>query len=190
MKRLLLLLSGLVLVAGCGDPVYPAAQVQPVVAGPPAVVTVAVPVKVQIPALHVTDDLVPVGLAALERGELLPVDSVGWYDPAPSGIAPRPGQLGRAVLAGHINYEGEAGAFAHLPSLKVGDLVTTTAADGVTTTFTVYLTKQVKKADYTAKTVPLVFGRSSGRELALITCSGTVVGHSYLDNTVVLARAI
>lgn len=184
MKRLLLLLvAGLALVAGCGDPVYPAAQVQPVLA--PPVVTVAAPVQVEIPALHVSDNLVPVGLADGEL-ELPDVHDTGWYD-----LAPRPGQLGRAVLAGHVNYDGVPGALGTIGKLHVGDLITTTAADGVASTFAVYAVyPKILKADYTTKTVPLVFGRSTGAELALVTCSGKVINHSYDSNAVVLARAI
>jgi sortase (surface protein transpeptidase) len=190
-KRLALLLAGMALVAGCSAPSAPAPAVEPVPAAPTSEAPVEVPVRVDIPALHVTDDLVPVGMNALENGELLPVDSVGWYE-----LSPRPGEPGRAVLAGHINWRERPGAplipgaFAHLPQVKVGDLVTTAAADGTTTTFRVYLTKQVKKASYTDVTVPMVFGPSTGAELALVTCSGAVIGHSYDSNTVVLARAI
>src|SRR5688500_15521996 len=128
-KRLALVLAGAALVAGCSsEPRLPAAQVEPVAAAP-AAEAVAVSVRVDIPALHVTDDLIPVGMNALENGELLPVDSVGWYE-----LSPRPGEPGRAVLAGHIDWKGTPGAFKHLPDLNVGDLVTVTTEDGQQTT--------------------------------------------------------
>lgn len=192
-RRLALGAALLALVAGCGTPAdLPAAQVAPVTAEAPPI---AAPVSITIPSLRITDELVPVGLCAKVvpvtcpdgKGEmeLPPVTETGWYR-----LGPKPGEAGRAVIAGHVNYEGVPGALGHLPAMKVGDLVTTTAADGVQTSFTVYASHQIPKARYAAETVPLVFSPTGARELALITCSGKVVGHDYLDNTVVLLRAL
>ena len=192
-RKLALGAALLALVAGCGAPsALPASQVEPVTATPPPI---AAPASIKIPSLRITDELVPVGLCSKVvkltcphgKGEmeLPPVTETGWYR-----LGPKPGEPGRAVIAGHVNYEGTPGALGHLPAMKVGDLVTTTAVDGTAITFTVYASHQIPKVQYQAKTVPLVFTPTSVRELALITCSGKVVGHDYLDNTIVLLRAL
>lgn len=192
-RKLALGAALLALAAGCAAPTsLPAAQVQPVTA---TALPIADPVSIKIPSLRIADELVPVGLCAevvkltcpdgKGEMELPPVTETGWYR-----LGPRPGEPGRAVIAGHVNYEGTPGALGHLPAMKVGDLVTTTAADGTQTSFTVYASRQIPKARYAAETVPLVFTPTGARELALITCSGKVVNHEYLDNTIVLLRAL
>jgi sortase (surface protein transpeptidase) len=193
-RKIGLALAGLLLLTGCGtSQVMPAAEAPPV-NGAPVAEQVAEPVSVTIPALDVTDEVVPVGLCEVkapprcESGtgemELPDVSETGWYR-----YAPKPGEVGRSVFASHVDWEGTPGAFKHLPQVKVGDRITTLDADGVQVEFVVYDTHQVKKAKYRAVTVPLLFGPSQGRELALVTCSGTVVGGNYTDNTIVRARA-
>lgn len=188
-----LVLAGLLLVASCGYGGVPAAEAPPV-NGDPVVVSVAEPVSVTITSLDVTDEVVPVGLCTVKappgcpngRGEMeLPdVSETGWYE-----LGPKPGAVGRAVLASHVDWEGTPGAFKHLPQVKPGDVVRTIDADGVEVEFVVYDTHQIDKDDYQAQTVPLLFGGSQGRELALVTCSGDVEAGSYTDNTIVRARA-
>lgn len=202
MRMLGLAVAALALVAGCGYGGVPAAEAPPVngdpVPGAPAVVEqvaqVAAPVSLTIPALHVTDDIVPVGLctkkavpqcAAAGEMELPDVSRTGWYQ-----YAPKPGAVGRAIYASHVDWLGTPGAFKHLPDLKVGDTIRSLDADGVEVEFVVYDTHQISKLKFATVTVPLLFGASTGREVALVTCSGVVKSGSYADNTVVRARAL
>jgi sortase (surface protein transpeptidase) len=53
----------------------------------------------------------------------------GWYTGAPT-----PGELGPAVIAGHISWRGP-GVFHDLHRLSVGDLVTVSRADGTAADF-------------------------------------------------------
>lgn len=192
MRRAGLALAGLVLVAGCGA-TTPAEPTPPL--APPAAPVITAPVSVTIPALDVTDDVVPVGLCKTRNPpgcptgtgemELPDVHETGFYE-----LGPKPGEQGRAVLASHVDWEGVPGAFKHLPRVKVGDTVTTKAADGRETTFVVYASREIKKADYANVTVPLVFGPTTDRELAVVTCAGTVSNGSYDSNWVLLARLV
>jgi sortase (surface protein transpeptidase) len=182
----LLLLAGLLVLAGCGAPVPGEASPQPVIVSevPAAAVVEPIlePVRVDIPALGVTDELVPVGLAPDRSMEIPPVDRVGFYK-----LGPVPGEVGPAVLAGHVNYQGVAGSFQRIGDLKPGDRITVTGRDGAALTFEVYDVTQFPKAAFR---YDFVFGNRAAPELVLVTCSGTVVDHSYLDNTAVAARLV
>jgi sortase (surface protein transpeptidase) len=147
-----------------------------------AVTNAPKPLHVRIPALHVAADIVPVGLNSSGAMVVPPVAVVGWYD-----LGPAPGELGPAVLAGHVNYDGVAGTFANIGDLRPGDTVTVTDDAGTDRTWRVYDVLQFPK---TAFDTAAVFGDTAGPELRLVTCSGHVVDHSYLDNTVVRARPV
>lgn len=201
MRRLGLALAGLGLLAGCGygSGGVPAADAPPVngdvLAQQPAVQPVAAPVKVSIPALDITDEVVPVGLCAkvvlpactsVGGLEVPDVSRVGYY----TGL-PKPGENGDgpALLAGHINYGGQAGDFARIGQLSRGDRVLVTDQNGATYEFEVYAVVEFPKAEYEQRKTTLL-GDTGTPEVRLFTCSGKIVGHSYLDNTVVSARLV
>lgn len=186
--RLGVALAGLLLVAGCG-----ATQMMPAAEAPPVngdrvtpVAQVASPVEVSIPALGVTDEVVPVGLEPNGELEVPDVHEVGWYD----GL-PRPGENGPgpALLAGHVNWKGQAGSFARLGDLKPGDAVTVRDEDGVEHRFAVYAVTEFPKAQYSRR-MPALLADTATPEIRLVTCSGDVVDHNYLDNTVASARLV
>jgi LPXTG-site transpeptidase (sortase) family protein len=186
-KRLLLIAVGLVALAGCSVPITGAANPAPDVsvmrqAGPIAPAAISKPVKVDIPALNISDDIVPVGLAPDRTMEIPPVEHVGFYE-----LGVHPGAQGPAVLAGHVNYKGVAGSFARLGELKAGDRVTVTGDDGNALTFEVYEVRQFPKASFDYQ---FVFGNRNSADIVLVTCSGTVEDHNYSDNTAVAARLV
>jgi sortase (surface protein transpeptidase) len=187
MRRLGLAVAGLLLLAGCGGgyQVMPAAEAPPV-NGEPITAQVAAPVSVSIPALGVVDEVVPVGLEPNGELEVPDVSEVGFY----TGL-PKPGEngAGPALLAGHVNYKGKVGSFARLGALKAGDLIAVVDADKVEHRFQVYAVREFKKADY-AKIMPGLLANTDQPELRLVTCSGDVVNHNYLSNTVVSARLV
>lgn len=191
MRRLVLLLAGAALLGACGTggtsespAALPPVVIQPQAIADPVEAAPATPITVELPSLHVVDDVVPVALDRAGAMELPPVTSVGWYR-----LAPEPGDVGRAVLAGHVDFGGTDGAFKHLGDMHTGDAVIVTDAHGTVRTFRVYdVRTKLKKADYLQVTVPIVFGVTPQREVALVTCSGTVSEHQYSDNTVVRAR--
>lgn len=193
--RALLALLCMVLLAGCGaaatgpavEPVAPAPASSPVVVAPP----VADPVSVQIPRLHVVDDVVPVGICAkkaepkcsgADELEVPDVHQVGWYRGSP-----KPGAIGPALLAGHVNWHGTAGSFARIGELRRDDEITVTDKAGGVHRFVVSSVEQFAKAEYDAH-MPALLANTAGPELRLVTCSGELVGHNFLSNTVVSAR--
>lgn len=188
MRRLGVAVAGLFLLAGCGGgyQVMPAAEAPPVNGEPIVEAAVAAPVSVSIPALGVADEVVPVGLEPDGELEVPDVSEVGYYD----GL-PKPGENGPgpALLAGHVNYKGKVGSFARIGALKVGDLVVVVDADKVEHRFQVYAVREFLKADY-AKVMPGLLADTEQPELRLVTCSGDVVNHNYLSNTVASARLV
>ncbi|MFK5635460.1 MULTISPECIES: class F sortase [unclassified Ornithinimicrobium] len=112
-------------------------------------------------------------------------DEAGWFTGSP-----RPGEVGPAVLLGHVN--GIAGApsvFYRLAELRAGHRVTVTRDDGSQAVFEVYRVEQYPKNSFPSAAV---YGDTTGPELRLITCAGTWdpgTGH-YRDNTVVYAQIV
>jgi hypothetical protein len=148
-------------------------------AGP---VPVARPVSLIIPVIGVKTALVRLGLAA---GGALQVPSstavAGWY----TGSS-RPGAIGSAVIAGHIDSKTGPGVFFRLPELRVGDRIYIRRADGTTVEFRVTALGTYQKDYFPTATV---YGATPDSELRLITCGGTfdyATGH-YLSNTVIYA---
>jgi len=158
------------------------------VAAPPrpaAGTTVTRPVSLSIPVIDVHTRLIRLGLTA--RGTLqVPASTAvaGWYTGSP-----RPGQVGSAIIAGHIDSYRGPGVFFRLRLLRPGDRVYIRHADGTLAVFRVYAEHTYAKDRFpTAQ----VYGPSPSPELRLITCGGTfdpAIG-SYLNNVVVYATEI
>lgn len=110
--------------------------------------------------------------AAVERVGLLPDNSPGtpqdyantaWFE----GSA-RPGEVGNAVINGHVDSTRGPAVFFNLPKLKANDYVYVTGDDGVERTFVVRGVERYGPYD-----APLerIFGpRTDGTFLNLITC--------------------
>jgi hypothetical protein len=106
----------------------------------------------------------------------------GWYS---GGTAP--GDIGPAVIAGHVDSKSGPAVFYRLRELTVGDHIEVVRG-GSTVRFTV-----VRVAWYPKTHFPTdqVYGPTPDRQLRLITCGG-VFDHrlrSYKDNFVVYAVA-
>jgi sortase (surface protein transpeptidase) len=167
---------------------YPAAAVLPAPTGPIAAVPerasaqVSQPVALTIPSIGVQTSLVDLGLTATGALQVPSSTAVaGWYTGSP-----RPGAVGSAVIAGHIDSYAGPGVFFHLSSLRPGDPVYVRRADGTLAVFRVTVVRQYLKDDFPTS---VVYGAVPDAELRLITCGGTfdyATGH-YLSNTVVYA---
>lgn len=184
MRRVGLALLALALVAGCGSvQLMPAAEAPPVNGDPITTSVVpAVPVSIAIPKLGVVDDMVAVKVQPDGAMEVPPVDKTGWWSDAV-----HPGELGVAVVLSHVNFKGEQGAFSKLSALRKGDTVTVTDADGAVRKFVVTVTRTFEK-DAFAENHDLLFDNPDNtRDLVLVTCGGTLVGHQYDSNVVVRA---
>lgn len=142
------------------------------------------PVRVKVPDLGID---APVILLGLDPHQALEVPSnatdTGWWT---GGSVP--GTIGPAVLAGHVNYKGQAGVFQKIGRMEPGDRVEVTLDDGTATAFVVHRVEQHAKNDFPTDAV---YGPTPGSELRLVTCGGDFnesSGH-YDDNIVVYARA-
>lgn len=185
MRRALLLVVMAVL-AGCGGP-PPTPDLAPAAAAPAAAVPppVAEPTGLTIPTIGVHVN----GITRLELDEQgamdVPADAgtVGWYP-----LGPAPGEVGPAVLTGHVSYRGP-GVFARLHELKAGDRVTVPRADGTSAEFVVYAVAQYPKDAFPSGEV---YGDTAEPVLRLITCGGELdeAARSYRDNIVVSARLV
>ncbi|MFN2557799.1 MAG: class F sortase [Nitriliruptorales bacterium] len=151
----------------------------------PAPGPVAAPERVRIPAIGVDGPLIPLGLNP-DRTLAVPKKAkiAGWYTGAP-----KPGEVGPAIVVGHVDLDGAAGVFQRLHQLRPGDQVEFRAQDTVTATYVVTHTERVAKEAFpTAK----VYGDTPGPELRLITCGGVFDNNSghYRDNVIVYAKAV
>ena len=142
------------------------------------------PVRVRIAAIGVDSGLMDLGLRADGSLEVPPSGfPAGWYTGGPT-----PGELGPAIIAGHIDWNGP-GVFYNLHNLKPGDQVTVTRADGSRPAFRVTRVAQFPKDQFPTK---LVYGNIDHAGLRLITCGGSFNSQSghYEDNIVVFADLI
>ncbi len=173
------------------DPAPPSAPSQPAISSTAApVARVAplprsIPLRVQIPAIGVDSPLMELGLQADGTLQVPPAAfPAGWYTGAPT-----PGELGPAILAGHVNWAGRLGVFSRLHELKPGDEVTVARQDGSTAVFRV-----VQVMEYPKTTFPTnaVYGDLDHPGLRLITCGGPLdrQAHSYDDNIVAFADLV
>ena len=183
MRKVLLVLAGLV---AAGVVAYGAVQLVsdetplPTFDDPPAVqVEVSDPELIEIPALGVSSDLMPLHLDEAGKLQAPPLDDpmqAGWYA---EGV--RPGEVGPAVIAAHVNARGKKGLFAELHTLAPGEPV---YVDDLT-----FIVDRVEQYDKDEFPTLEVYGDTAGPELRLITCGGEIdrsTGH-YEDNIVVFA---
>ncbi|CCH89579.1 Peptidase C60 sortase A and B [Modestobacter italicus] len=143
------------------------------------------PIKVRIPALGVTSKVMELGLERDGSMEVPPgAYPVGWYDRSPT-----PGELGPAVLAGHVDWGGEPGAFYGLRELLPGDQVVVQREDGSTATFAVDRVEEHEKDGFPTDEV---YGDVPYAGLRLITCGGTFDEDTgnYEDNVIVFATLL
>jgi LPXTG-site transpeptidase (sortase) family protein len=150
-----------------------------------AVLAAPAPVRVAIPSIHVDSPLVTLGRG--DDGVMeVPRDyaTAGWYTGAP-----RPGENGPAVIAGHVDSRRGPAVFYDLARLRAGDRVTVDRADGSHAQFVVRSVLRYAKAAFPTAAV---FGATTAPTLRLITCGGQFDrrrGH-YLDNVVVFAALV
>ena len=148
-------------------------------AGPQA----ARPTWLSIPSIGVRTKLINLG--ENKNGTLqVPATTTvaGWFTGGP-----RPGTVGSAIIAGHVDSKTGPGIFFWLRSLHRGDRIYVGRADGTMAVFTV---TDVRKFTKDAFPTSAVYGPVPDPELRLITCGGIFdrARGSYLSNVVVFAR--
>ena len=142
----------------------------------------APPQRIAIPAAGVETVVDPVGT---RRGEIEvpPLGRAGWFDGGP-----RPGEVGRAVVIGHLDTKRGPGLFARVPKVPVGARVRITDRRGDVYSYEVVGRAQVRKDRFpTAE----VYGAASRPVLVLVTCGGPYTeGRGYRDNVLLYARGL
>jgi sortase (surface protein transpeptidase) len=143
------------------------------------------PLRLEIPAIGVSSPLVRLGFNP-DGTMQVPGDFqvAGWFTGGP-----QPGQLGPAVIAGHVDSRTGPAVFYRLRDLRPGDQIRVVRADRLVVRF------QVESlARYPKRSLPdeAVYGATTAPALRLITCAGTFdrARHSYRDNLVVSAVRI
>jgi hypothetical protein len=108
----------------------------------------------------------------------------GWYIGSP-----RPGEIGSAIIAGHIDSTSGPGVFFRLRLLRQGDLVYVRRVGGTLVVFRVTAEHMYPKDDFPTEQV---YGPVPDAELRLITCGGVFdpATGSYLSNVVVYATQV
>ncbi|RIV41664.1 class F sortase [Micromonospora radicis] len=144
----------------------------------------AEPVEVRIPRIGVRAPLVSVAADAAGALEVPPLDRpgvAGWYRPGAS-----PGELGNAVVVGHVDSPAGPAVFFDLGRLRPGDTVHIARADATVVRFAVDGVEAYPKDGFPTD---LVYGPGGAVGLRLITCGGRFDQDrgEYVDNVVVFA---
>lgn len=160
-------------------------------AGPPpdyvpsGTVNGLLPVSLEIPRLGLDKHLLQLGLD--KRGELqvptmAQAGQPGWYR-----YSPAPGEIGPAVIAGHVDSTTGPAVFYRLRDLGKGDTIKVRRVDGEVAVFTVKRVELVKKKHFPTQEV---YGPIRYAGLRLITCGGGYdkAKGGYQSNLVVFAR--
>ncbi|MFJ4920807.1 sortase domain-bontaining protein [Streptomyces sp. NPDC088725] len=154
------------------------------------------PVRLRIPALRVSADVLALGVdaaGALEVPGLRSPMKVGWY-----ALGPRPGDPGPAVLVGHRDAPGRAylhgklvdpnhirnAVFAKLGRLSPGDRVETELRNGRRLRFRVTAVDTYPSSRFPTERV---YGPVPDAQLRLITCGGVIDRNGHWDSNVVVS---
>ncbi|MHC5797865.1 sortase domain-containing protein [Lacisediminihabitans sp. FW035] len=140
---------------------------------------------VSIPDIGVSSDVELLTLNS--TGALLPpvdFNKAGWYS---GGVVP--GQVGPAIIAGHIDSITAPAVFANLHTVTPGMKILVSLSDGRTLTFEADRSEVAPKTQFPSSAV---YGTVPTPQLRVITCDGTfnpATGH-YDDNLVVFATLV
>ncbi|MEV0714709.1 class F sortase [Asanoa sp. NPDC050611] len=107
----------------------------------------------------------------------------GWYS-----LGPSPGEIGNAVIVGHVTTATDRAVFFALGNLRPKDTITVSRKDGTTASFAVDGVKSYPKTKFPTA---LVYGPNEKAGLRLVTCGGEFdsKARNYQDNVIVFATA-
>ncbi|OPC78551.1 class F sortase [Embleya scabrispora] len=145
------------------------------------------PVRIKIPRIKVDAPFVGLGLNSSGVLDVPPAGNpnlAGWYE---DGVAP--GSRGNALVLGHVDTMTGPAVFWGLGSLKSGDTVEISRADGSVAKFAIDSVEAFPKDDFPDERV---YGKTRDAQLRLITCGGTYdrKAKDYKDNVVVFAHLL
>ncbi len=144
------------------------------------------PVRISIPAIDIEAEFeAPL---SLEEDKTIGIPkaytTVGWYDGSPT-----PGELGPAIVLGHVDsFKGPA-IFYRLPGLEAGDTFTIEREDGSKPEFVVEKLEWYSQDDFPTNKV---YGPIDHAGIRLITCAGNYDHGTlrYSHNLVVYGRLV
>jgi hypothetical protein len=146
------------------------------------------PVSVAIPAIGVRSPLLRLGLNPDGTMQVpdpsTSADEAAWYK-----YSVTPGQIGTAVIEGHVDSRVGPAVFFRLGALRPGDHIDVTLGDGMTAVFRVTGVREYTKSDFPTQ---MIYGPTKYAALRLVTCGGTfdyATGH-YLSSVVVFASLV
>jgi sortase (surface protein transpeptidase) len=144
----------------------------------------SIPTRISIPSLGVRAKVIKVGRAAdgsIATPATDPAEATGWYR-----LGPTPGELGTAVIVGHVDTASQPAVFHRLAELRKGKLIEVDREDHRVATFTVESVERFPKTSFPAGRV---FDSTGRARLVLVTCGGKWVGGhiGYSDNVIVFA---
>ncbi len=146
------------------------------------------PVRLEIPEIDVSSELVQLGLNPDRTAQVPPLaknSPAGWYK-----YSPTPGQLGPSVLLGHVDsVEYGPGIFFKLGGLRPGATLTVTRSDNTAAVFRVDRVVSYRKDQFPTLEV---YGNTDSAQLRLITCGGkfNAESHGYESNVVAFATLV
>lgn len=129
------------------------------------IIEFAVPLQLLIESVGVQAFVESVGI--LDGGMAVPVlpENVGWYE-----FGARPGEVGSAVFAGHVNWKDRPEAvFTNLKNVQIGDMVQVINRDGEVVNF---LVDEIKSYPFDADASEVFSSDDGLARLNLITCDG------------------
>jgi sortase (surface protein transpeptidase) len=140
------------------------------------------PLEIRIPSIDLETRIMTLGLKDDGTVQVPPrskANFAGWYQRGPS-----PGEIGNAVLVGHVDTAkmGPA-AFYNVGMLVPGDTVEVTRQDGKVVEFTVDGTQSFPKDEFPSG---LVYGPAARPQLRLVTCGGTWSKETAYPNNIVV----
>ena len=125
------------------------------------------PVHINIPKINVSSSFEYVGFAndgtmGIPKSDL----NVAWFE-----LGVRPGEIGSAVIDGHLDKKnGKPAVFNKLSKLRKGDKIYVTDENNQIITFIV---RESKKYDYKADSTNIFVSNDGISHLNLITCGGS-----------------
>ena len=148
----------------------------------------SLPVRVDVPGIGVASPLLQLGVNPDNTIAVPPLErdsKAGWFQ-----YSPTPGQLGPAVLLGHVDSaQWGPGVFYRLGALTPGQMVSVTRTDQTVAVFVVDRVESYRKDAFPSLQV---YGNTPDAQLRLITCGGVFDpgSRNYENNIVVYAHLV
>ena len=142
------------------------------------------PVSLSIASLGISTTIKPLGLET--DGSLsVPIDSkyAGWFTGAP-----KPGEIGPAIIVAHVDWKGSKGPFYNLKKIKKGAIISVKVYGSTDLRFRVTSISYVKKNQFPTN---VVYGNIDFPGLRLITCETfETKSKAYVDNLIIYAKQV